>query len=253
MSTNNLMCKINIGKNGTTLDMKSLTPDNVTSLFISAEINSDLHMLSEYPNIERLILSGKISEVNSLLRLKRLTELSIGVFSGVDFSRLNELSLKKIKITSCSMDENFSELFSESVEYLHLCNIKKAKDLAFVEKATGVRKLYLDSISAAETLPDFKKLKHLHALKLYELHKLNDIEELSGSGIEHLSAALVADKLSGTRLADILLRMKALKQADMHLIDRNSKRYLVLKNRFIKEEKANLLTEKLDYEAWMKL
>ena len=253
MSANNPVCKIIIGKNGMTLDMNGLTPSNVTNLFVVADIKSDLHLLAEYPNVETLLLSGKFTEVDSLLCLKKLTDLNIGAFTGVDFSPLKGLPLKKIKITSCSMDENFSELFSESVEYMHLYNIKKAKDLSFIEKAPMIKKLYLESISAAETLPDFKNLKQLYALKLYELHKLNDMEKLADSSIEYLDFALVADKLSGTQLADILCRMRSLKQADMHLLDRNDKRYPVLKNRLTKEGRADLLGEKSDYDAWMEI
>jgi hypothetical protein len=57
--------------------MNDLALDAVTNLFVFAEIKSDLRVLSEYPNVETLLLSGKISELDSLLALKKLTELSI--------------------------------------------------------------------------------------------------------------------------------------------------------------------------------
>jgi hypothetical protein len=47
--------------------------------------------------------------------------------------------------------------------------------------------------------------------------------------------------------------MKSLSRADMHLIDRNDKRYRALQNRLAKEGKADILVENLNHETWMEL
>lgn len=252
LSKNNLTCEVIVGKNGTDINLKGQPPNSVADLYFYADKKSDLHLLHQYPNIEKLVLSGKISEVDSLLELKHLKELKLYGFSGTDFISVKELSLKVIHVVNCAIGENFSALLSESLEYLHLGNIKKMEDLTFVEKATGLKKLYIEDTPWVEVLPDFSKLKKLYALKLYGLHKLNNIESLVDSNIEYLAFTLVADKFSGTKFAEIILQMKSLKQADMYLLDRSDRRLPALKNRLAKEGKEHLLA-KFDYDDWIKL
>lgn len=105
-----------------------------------------------------------------------------------------------------------------------------------------------------EVLLDFSKLPKLFALKIYELHKLGDIESLRESFIQYLDFTLAADKLSGTKIAEILLGMKQLKGADMVYIDRSSiRRYNVLENKLKKAGRADLLDYRMEYADWENL
>lgn len=57
---------------------------------------------------------------------------------------------------------------------------------------------------------DCAALPSLYALKLYELHKLNDLESLTRSHICCLAASLIADKITGSKLAGTLPAMPKL-------------------------------------------
>lgn len=253
LSKDNLTAEIIIKKGDINVNLKGLELDKITRLSLYSENKNDLHILCQYPNIETLNLYGKVCGLDSLLELKQLKELTLIDFSGADFIGLNKLSLRTISVINSTIGENFLELLSESVEYLYLDNIKKMESLEFVEKATGLKKLFMADIPWIDTLPNFNKLKNLYALKLYGLHKLNNIDNLIHSNIEYLACSLVADKITGTKFADTLLRMKFLKQADMHLLDRNDRRYPTLKNKLAKEGKEGLLTDFGGFNTWIKL
>lgn len=151
------------------------------------------------------------------------------------------------------INNGFEKLLTESVEYLELLEMRKLTDLSFIEKAAGLKKLYLCSLPAVEKLPDFGKLPNLYGLKLYELHKLNDIDSLTRSNLRYLDFALVADKLSGTKIAEVLLCMEHLEWAYM-ILDRSSdRRYNVLENRLKKAGMERLLNESCDMDKWRKL
>ena len=114
--------------------------------------------------------------------------------------------------------------------------------------------MYLDSLPSVEVLPDFSKLLKLFALKIYELHQLKDIESLRDSFIQYLGFTLAADKLSGTKIAEILLGMKQLKGADMVYMDRSSiRRYNALENKLKKAGREDLLNYRMEYANWENL
>lgn len=131
--------------------------------------------------------------------------------------------------------------------------MRKLADLSFLKQATGLKKLYLMSLPAVEALPNFGKLPNLYGLRLYELHKLNDLEGLTRSNIRFLSVFLSADKLSGTKLADVLLRMEHLEGAYMRLDRSSDRRCNVLENQLKKSGKEQLLDVSCDMDEWLKL
>mgnify|MGYP007025186564 CR=1 FL=1 len=80
-----------------------------------------------------------------------------------------------------------------------------------ISAGSGLCPLYLNGLPGVEALPDFRRLPSIFALNIYELHKLENIDSLKGSGVEYLGFTLAADKLSGTKIAEVLLAMKRLK------------------------------------------
>lgn len=244
---------IRIKTGETSVDLGGLESEKICDLRVySSKKKADLSLLTAYPNVTELFLNGDFSNIDDISGLKKLRSLTMYLSTPMDFSGVHGMALQSLS-ASVPIDESFFHLFTDSVERLQLMSTRKITDLSFLEQATELKKLYLESLPAVEALPKFSKLKNLYALKIYELHRLNDIEHLVDSNIEYLSVSLMADKISGSRLADILIRMKALKQADMHLLDRSDNRYNVLKNRLVKEGKENLLTEVMDYKTWKKL
>lgn len=149
------------------------------------------------------------------------------------------------------MNDGFEGLLTESVEYLEVKEMRKLSDLSFIERASGLKKLYLMALPAVEALPDFGKLPNLYGLKIYELHKLNDIECLARSSIRYLDLTLAADKLSGTKIADVLLRMECLERFS-GILDRSYKRDDVLENRLNKAGKSDIWNN-FDMDEWLRL
>lgn len=245
--------EIQIEKKETLTELHGLMPNKVCSLRIYAKKKTDLAFLSDYPKVEELFLRGDFVDITAINKLHQLKKLKMYLYQPVDFSYIHCDALESLS-ASCIVDETFSAFFTERLQALQLSSIRKLKDLSFLEQATGLRKLYLDALPSVEVLPDFSKLPKLFALKIYELHKLGDIESLRESFIQYLDFTLAADKLSGTKIAEILLGMKQLKGADMVYIDRSSiRRYNVLENKLKKAGRADLLDYRMDYANWENL
>ena len=232
----------------TKADLGGLSPEEITDLRVySGNKKADLGFLAEYPNVERLFVNGDFTDVDGISLLKRLNDLTLRV--PCDLSGVNVPSLKRLSF----FRQADSSLLTENIEYLALMEMRKLSDLSFVEKATGLKKLYLMSLPSVESLPDFEKLPNLYALKMYELHKLSDIESLTRSNIRYLSVSLIADKLSGTKRAEVLLNMERLEKAGITL-DRNRRRDTVLENRLKRAYKEQILEPSLAMmEYWQRL
>lgn len=169
--------------------------------------------------------------------------------SDADLSGVCVPELKSLTVYH-RINNGFTELLTDKLEYLALLEMRKLADLSFIEKAAGLKKLYLMSLPAVEKLPDFGKMPNLYGLKVYELHKLNDIESLTRSNIKYLALTLAADKLTGTKLADVLLRMEKLEGADMSLDRSSVRRETVLENALKKVGKAELLNIDMGMANW---
>lgn len=226
-------------------------PEEVRCLRVySGRKNADLDFLAAYPNVTRLFLRGSFAGIGGVSALAGLNSLTLYLSGPADFSGVRGLALKDLT-ASCPIDGDFSLLLSESLESLELTNIRKLADLSFLEGATGLRKLYLNGLPGVEVLPDLGKLPNLYGLKLYELHKLCDIESLSRSAVRYFAAGLTSDKLSGTKLAEVLLRMERLERANLRNLDRGGfRRYTVLENCLKRAGKEQLLDESLDMTGW---
>ncbi len=243
-------CEVKIGKEGTTMELHGLAPGDVTYLAVYAGKKSNLQLLSDFPNLKKLFLNGDFTDLDAIAGLKNLTHLTMYLSLPVDFSNLKGIELESLS-ASCKINETFSAFFSDRLKALELNSIRQLKDLSFIEQIPGLKKLYLNSLPGVEELPDLSKLKNLYALKLYELHKLNNIENLIHSSIQYLDFTLAADKLSGTKIAEVLLSMEQLKGAYMDLIDRSSpKRFEVIENKLKKVGRADLLDYQMLYSDW---
>lgn len=243
---------IKIGKKETIIDLLGLKPENVEDLSVYCDNKSaDLSLLADYPNVETLFINGNFADVGDISSLRSLNRLTIRLTSDAELTDVCVHGLKSLSVYD-RLNYGFEGLITDSVEYLELMEIRKVSDLSFVEKASGLRKLYLMSMPAVERLPDFGKMPNLYGLKIYELHKLNDIESLGRSAIRYLAVSLAADKLSGTRIADALLHMEHLERASM-ILDRSSdNRYNVMEKCLKKAGRADLLSE-FDMSEWQRL
>ena len=242
---------ITIGKKETTVDLLGAKPEDVKYLCVYCNNKTaDLGLLEDYPNVNTLFLNGDFANVDDISRLKSLSDLTIRLTSNTALNNLFIPTLKSLSIYN-KFNAGFENLLSESLEYLELMDIRGLSDLSFVEKLSGLKKLYLESLPAVEKLPDFGKMPNLYGLKIYELHKLGDIESLTRSNIRFLSLTLAADKLSGTKLAEVLLSMGSLERLSC-MLDRSGKRDDVLENRLNKAGKLYIWND-FDMKEWLRL
>lgn len=245
---------IRIGKKETTISLQGQNPDKVSYLRVYGDNKTaNLDFLVDYPNVEMLFIDGNFANVDGISQLKGLKELNIKLESAVAFTGIQLPNLKSLTVYS-RINEGFDGLLTDNLETLKLCEIRGLNDLSFIENAVGLKKLDLTTLPAVEFLPDFGKMPNLYALRIYELHKLNDIESLVRSNIRYLVMYLAADKLSGTKIADVLLRMGHLEKACLIYLDRSSdKRYTVIENKFRKEECNIPLDAISNYDEWERL
>ena len=244
---------IMIGKKEMSVDLLDTKPEEVKYLCVySDNKKADSDFLKEYPNVETLFVNGELANADGISTLKKLSRLILLLPANVDLSGVRAPELKSLSVYK-QINPGLSALLTDKIEYLELLEMRKLSDLSFLEDVRSLKKLYLCSLPAVEKLPDFGKLPHLYALKLYELHKLNDIESLTRSNLRYLDFALVADKMSGTKVAEVLLQMKRLEKAAM-ILDRSSdRRYNVLQNQIRKAGKERILDANFDMNTWREL
>lgn len=249
-----LFCTIRIEKKETVVSPEVHDPAKVNDLQIySDNKTANLDFLADYPNVETLFINGDFANVDGISELKRLRKLTLSLPAQVDLSKVRVPTLKSLCIYK-QINPGFSVLLTDKIEYLELTEMRNLTDLSFVEGAAGLKKLNLVSLPAAEALPDFGTLPNLYALRIYELHKLNDIESLARSNIRYLMMFLAADKLSGTKIADVLLRMERLEKANLDYLDRSSfQRSNVVENKFKKSGRESSLDLISDYDEWERL
>lgn len=243
--------EIKIGKSGTSVELLGQKPEEVKTLIIYGYVKTaELSLLADYPNVEKLILNGEFANVDDISSLKSLNWLCLYLESNTPLGGLKISALTSLSLNG-KLGDGCENLLTENLEYLELSDIRGISDLSFVEELTGLKKLYLKSLSGVEKLPDLAKIPSLYGLKIYELHKLNDIESLTRSNIRYLDLTLAADKLTGTKIADALLKMEHLERFSGKL-DRSHKRDDVLENKLIKSGKSELLNY-FDMEEWLTL
>lgn len=245
---------IRIGKRETTVNLDGHNPEDVNDLRVYADNKTaNLDFLADYPNVETLFINGNFANVDGISQLTKLKDLGIILDSSAELTNVHIAGLKSLTVYN-RINEGFCNLLTESVECLELHEIRKLSDLSFLENVSGLKKLDLVSLPAVEALPDFGKLPNLYVLRIYELHKLNDIESLARSNIRYLKMLLAADKLSGTKIADVLLRMGHLEKANMVYLDRSSvQRFNVVENKFKKAERNIPLDAISSYVEWERL
>lgn len=240
-----------INKGETLVELLGQRREDVKYLCVYADNkNADLGILKDYPNVETLFVNGNFADVGGISELRSLNRLIIRLTSEAALTDVRVPRLKSLSVYD-RLNEGFEGLIGKSLEYLELMEMRKVNDLSFVEKAAGLKKLYLMSLPAVEKLPDLGKMPNLYGLKVYELHKLNDIESLTRSAIRYLDLTLAADKLSGTKIADVLLRMEHLERFS-GILDRSDKRDGVLYNRLEKSGKSDICNS-FDMNEWREL
>ena len=111
-----------------------------------------------------------------------------------------------------------------------------------MEKAPHLQELYLSNLPGITTLP-LSKLPQLSVLRIEELHKLTDIASLAQSNIQYLEIKLSADKISATRMADVLLRMPSLKALHIGPFSRvQCKKTPIICRQFEKAGRSDVIT-----------
>ncbi len=132
-----------------------------------------------------------------------------------------------------------------SLEYLESLKISgsmttnRISDLGFIENISNLKKLWLESLPSVVTLP---ALNNIYALKMYELHKIENLEILLGSQLRFLDLCLCADKVPASKIAEILSKIDTLEKVGV-VVDRSGRKEQVLRNQLIKLGKKHLIDD----------
>ena len=247
------LCTAVFWRGGEKIELNGLEPNAVQRLSVTGERKVDLSFLRNYPNLEELTLMEKCEGVEVLSELKQLHTLSLWLSAPVSW---DDVSLPGLRVLHLRGEKNgdITPLLS-SITYLHLEEMRKTEDLApFLTPATRLQKLYLQSLPAVQVLPELDGLPALYAMKLYELHKLNDLSVLSRSHLRCFAASLIADKLSAKTLADAVMAIPNLEGAALQLVDCSEWRYGGIQKAFAAAGKSALLREKISaLTTWLSL
>lgn len=164
-------------------------PVKIESLTIDAEMMSgrrakfDCRWLLRFPLLHTLFL-GKIDKnlecIVALDRLRNLTLRGVGV---KDLSFLKQLQIESLTISWSSVNKiDWDSLRSFSTIYhLKLFSIKKMDDISFVATLPRLEKLELIWMGAVVRLPDLSCLENLKEVYIDTANKLEDISGLVGA------------------------------------------------------------------------
>lgn len=194
--------------------------EKITDLCLTSnKFKTDLSILKSYPNLKHLTLIGNFDCFEFIQNLEHLETLIL---------YLNNAEYL-----------DYEELMTDKLSRLDIHDSRKISDLSFIEKAKNLKKLFLCSLPKVTALP---KLSEIYFLKIYELHKVTNIDSLINSKIQYLDLTIFADKISGTNIAKALTQMKEIKKAYIDLIDRGGRRDEVIKN-YLKKFEMSFLTD----------
>ncbi len=196
-------------------------PENkeITNLCLTSNrFKTNLDIFGLYPNISELTLIGDFGNYQFVRNLHLIESLEL-YLRNADYSE-------------------YESLMTSKLNRLDIRETREITDLNFISKAVNLKRLYLNDLPNVTSLPEFNEIS---VLKIYGLHKLNNIESLVNSKIQYISLALCADKISGTKIADTLIKMKELKKVDISHIDRGGRRDEVIENRLKKYNLQNLI------------
>lgn len=196
-------------------------PENkeITNLCLTSNrFKTNLDILGLYPNISELTLIGDFGNYQFVRNLHLIESLEL-YLRNADYSE-------------------YESLMTSKLNRLDIRETREITDLNFISKAVNLKRLYLNDLPNVTSLPEFNEIS---VLKIYGLHKLNNTESLVNSKIQYISLALCADKISGTKIADTLIKMKELKKVDISHIDREGRRDEVIENRLKKYNLQNLI------------
>ncbi|MGN0670275.1 MAG: hypothetical protein ACI4JZ_06975 [Oscillospiraceae bacterium] len=171
-----------------------------------------------------------------------MTVLTITAHIEVDLSVLRFYpQLKELNLYGkFSGYENIPSLeYLESLKISGNMTTNRISDLGFIEKIPNLKKLWLESLPSVVTLP---ALHNIYALKIYELHKIENLETLLGSQLRFLDLCLCADKVPASKIAEILSKIDTLEKVGV-VVDRSGKKEQVLRNQLIKLGKKHLIDD----------
>ena len=237
------VCTAAFWRGGEKIDLYGLAPEEVRYLSVTGERCVKLSFLTEYPNLERLMLA----------KLPRLEWLSLWLSSPSDWNGISLQSLRGLDLRG-ERNGDVTPLMS-GITYLHLEEMRKIEDITpLMTPAKHLQKLYLQSLPSLRVLPELEPFHDLYALKLYELHKLDDLSALSRSRLRYFAASLIADKLSGGALAKAVLDIPTLERAALRLVDRSEQRYNAIYKAFSDSRAAALLDDEIsNMTTWLSL
>lgn len=246
-------CTAVFWRGGEKIDLHGLEPEAVRYLSVTGERKVDVSFLQAYPNLEELLLMEKCEGVEVLSELKQLRHLTLWLSAPVFWENIHLPKLRYLHLRG-EKNGDVTPLLS-GITFLHLEEMRKIEDISpLLMPADHLQKLYLQSLPAVQTLPNLGQFQNLYAMKLYELHKLNDLTALSHSNLHYFAASLIADKMSAGQLAESVMEIPRLKGAALELVDRSRRRYGQIQKAFAAAGKSPLLCEEIsDLRVWMSL
>ncbi len=164
--------------------LKSLSID-LESLAIDAEMKSgkakiDCRWLLRYHSLHTLYLGRVEKNLDSIVELSKLRNLTLRGGGAEDLSFLKKLQLEELEISWCNaskVDWNTLKDFS-SLRSLILVSIKKLDDISFITTLANLEILKLIWMGAITKLPNFSNLTKLRVIDIHTCNKLIDVSGL---------------------------------------------------------------------------
>ncbi len=165
------------------LSAKNFQNLNQLFLFDTKTKALNLEYLSNYKNLNYLIIAGHTKNIEAIGSLKRLEELSLNGISKVSLSFVNELALLRNLSIILGGRDNISEVEGNDIENLNLTWIRGLNDLENISRFRKLKTLLVQDHIRLPNIHFDTKLTNLTDIKVLNCKTLTSL-----TGLENLPA-----------------------------------------------------------------
>lgn len=211
----------------------------------------NINFISNFRNLQYLSLNGKFADLTPIGDATELDTLILSTtIHEVDFV-LRLTQLECLFIHDCTLKGSLAALANSTIKMLSLANIRNLTNLDDIASMHNLSYLRL-SLSKVEALCDFSKMHNLRQLELDNMKALKHIDSLwSAQLLEMLELRQISTSIKAKDL-EALVEMEYLQQLDFRFIDFNKGRIAALYNWFNQAGKEHILYENIAKDKRMK-
>ena len=155
--------------------------ENLEYLFLGATLSKkpNLTYLKRFKSLKNLYLEGQSKNIDVLLELENIEEITLRSISTSDLSYLTNMKkLWSLDIKLGGIKDFTAIKGMEHIKYLELWQVRGLNDIGFISELEGLQYLFLQSLPQVQELPSFENLKNLRRILIENMKGIKDFSRL---------------------------------------------------------------------------